>query len=496
MVTHRELTIEDYLQILRRRWMLIVIFLIVGGAMGIGVTRILPKRFTSQTLVLVEQPNISGELVPQVVSNDTNERLASMQQQILSRSRLEPVINELHLYRQDLNRVPMEELVARLRKIISISGVAPMAQTSARGLPGFTIKVDFESAAIAQQICSTVTSMFLEENGKLQQKKAEQTTDFLESQLQEAKTKLDEQDAKLAAFQRGHIGSLPDDQNTNLNVLNGLTTQLDAATQALGRAQQDKTYAESQLAQQRSAWLATLEGTNPETHAQQLANLEAQLSALKAKYTDSHPDVVRLKGDIAALRKTLESTETDTTVKTPVKTPPEPAQIQGLRAQIHQFELTIQERSKQQEEIQARIRSYQNRIESTPAVEQEYKSLTRDYQTALELYNDLLKKRGQAQMATALQREQQGEQFRILDPASLPDKPSFPDPVKFGLGGFGGGMALGVGLSLLLEMRDTSLRSDKDLEALIHLPVLAVLPSLEDVSKGKLSIPFRGLAKT
>jgi uncharacterized protein involved in exopolysaccharide biosynthesis len=178
-----------------------------------------------------------------------------------------------------------------------------------------------------------------------------------------------------------------------------------------------------------------------------------------------------------------------------VKTPPEPAAIQALRAQIHQYELTIQERTQQQEEIQARIRAYQNRIESTPAVEQEYKALTRDYQTALELYNDLLKKRGQAEMATALQRQQQGEQFRVLDPASLPDQPSFPDPLKFGLGGFAGGLALGVGLVLLLEMRDTSLRSDKDVEALINLPVLAIVPSVEEITKAKSSLPIGRLAK-
>ncbi len=475
---------------------MIVAFVVAGGAIGLGLTRVLPKRYTSQTLVLVEQPNISPEVVPQVIANDTSERLASMQQQILSRSRLEPVIRQFQLYRDDWDWTPMEDLVGRLRKAIEVSPVAPMAQTRAQGLPGFTIKVTFSQAATAQQICSTVTSMFMEENLKLQQMKAEQTTDFLANQLEEAKAKLDEQDAKLAAFQRSHLGSLPEDQNTNLNVLGGLTTQLDAATQALNRAQQDKTFAESQLAQQRAAWEATLEGSNPETHAQQLAALETQLAALKAKYTDNHPDVVRLKNDIAALKKTMEAADPGMKTNPPAKTVSEPPQIQALRAQIHQYELTIQERTHQQEEIQNRIRIYQSRIESTPAVEQEYKALTRDYQTALELYNDLLKKRGQAEMATALQKQQQGEQFRILDPASLPDRPSFPDPLKFGLGGLGGGMVLGIGMTLLLEMRDTSVRSDKDVESLVRIPVLAVVPSVEGNGRAKAAIPVRGLAKT
>jgi polysaccharide chain length determinant protein (PEP-CTERM system associated) len=497
MNLQRELTVEDYLGILRRRWLVIAMLTAVGGGLGFGATQILPKRFTSATLVLVEQPTISEGLVPQVMTSDTTERFASMQQQILSRSRLEPIIQQFKLYGEAASRVPMEDLVGRLRAAIDVSAVQPMAQTRAQGLPGFTINVTFGDAAMAQQICSTVTSMFMEENLTLQRNKAEQTTAFLVSQLEDAKAKLDEQDARLAAFQRSHLGSLPDDQTTNLNVLTGLSAQLDAATQALNRAQQDKSFAESSVAQQRAAWLAALDGTNPETRAQQIATLEAQLAALKAKYTDNHPDVVRLKNDIAAARRNAEASEQeDAAAAKPARAPAEPLQIQALRTQIRQYDQIIRDRMEQQEEIQRRIRLYQARVESTPAVEQEYKGLTRDYQTALEGYNDLLKKRDQAEMATALQRQQQGEQFRVLDAASLPDKPSFPDRLKFSLGGIGGGLALGLGLTLLLEMRDTSVRTDKDVEALLHLPVLAVVPQLKKTttSNAKANLSLKPVA--
>lgn len=497
MNLQRELTVEDYLGILRRRWLVIAMLTAVGGGLGFGATQILPKRFTSATLVLVEQPTISEGLVPQVMTSDTTERFASMQQQILSRSRLEPIIQQFKLYGEAASRVPMEDLVGRLRAAIDVSAVQPMAQTRAQGLPGFTINVTFGDAAMAQQICSTVTSMFMEENLTLQRNKAEQTTAFLVSQLEDAKAKLDEQDARLAAFQRSHLGSLPDDQTTNLNVLTGLSAQLDAATQALNRAQQDKSFAESSVAQQRAAWLAALDGTNPETRAQQIATLEAQLAVLKAKYTDSHPDVVRLKNDIAAARRNAEASEQeDAAAAKPARAPAEPLQIQALRTQIRQYDQIIRDRMEQQEEIQRRIRLYQARVESTPAVEQEYKGLTRDYQTALEGYNDLLKKRDQAEMATALQRQQQGEQFRVLDAASLPDKPSFPDRLKFSLGGIGGGLALGLGLTLLLEMRDTSVRTDKDVEALLHLPVLAVVPQLKKTttSNAKANLSLKPVA--
>jgi polysaccharide chain length determinant protein (PEP-CTERM system associated) len=468
---------------LRRRWPLIAILAVVAGMLGLGATKILPKKFTSETIVLVEQPTVPGDYVKPVVNADTNQRLATMQQQILSRTRLEPVIRNLGLYTNEINQVPMDDLVERLRETIEVTPVQPMARTNADGLAGFTISVTFADANLAQQICSTVTSMFLDENLQGRQRQAEQTTGFLSNQLEAAKGKLDEQDARLAAFQRAHIGALPENQGTNLDVLGGLVTQLDAATQALNRAQQDRTYAESTLEQQLADWKATLNGHNPQTYAEKVTALETELLALRSKYTEDHPDVVRLKRDLEAARKLaaadIQSGATTGSASIPVI---EPAQIQALRGQIQQFEQTIRERTAQQEDLHRRIRTYQARVESSPTIEQEYKALTRDYQSALEFYNTLLKQRDLAQMATDLEHQQQSEQFRILDPAKAPERPSFPDPLKFGLGGLAGGLALGIGLALLLEIRDTSVRSEKDIEVLLHLPVLAVVPTVKALS--------------
>jgi polysaccharide chain length determinant protein (PEP-CTERM system associated) len=478
MVTQRELTIEDYINILRRRWILIVALTVMGTGLGFGVARILPKSYTSETVVLVEQPSVARDLVPTIVS-DTNQRLATMQQEILSRSRLEPIIHKLGLYEQDIQQVPMDDLVMRLRKTIDVTAVKPMAQVNAAGLPGFTISVTFGDPALTQQICSTVTSMFLEENLRLRQHQAEQTTEFLGDTLDTAKAKLDEQDAKLAAFQRAHLGSLPDDQATNMNMLGGLATQLDAATQALSRAQQDKTFAESSLAEQVAAWRGTLNGTNPETEQQQIATMEAELATLKTKYTDDHPDVIRLKRNIANAKKAAELAPKTSASADPAAKTVEPPAVKQLRDQIHQLEVEIHDRSAQQEEIRDKIKKYQARMEETPATAQEYKALTRDYQAALEFYNNLLKNQQQAKMGLAIEVKQQGEQFRVLDPARYPDRPSFPKQVNFLGGGFAGGLMLGFGLTLLLEMRDTSVRTDKDVEALLHLPVLAMVPELK-----------------
>ena len=497
MVTQKELTIEDYIQILRRRWPIFAALAVVGAGIGLGATKLLPKSYTSETVVLVEQPTVPGDYVKPVVNADVNQRLATMQQEILSRTQLEPIIQTLSLYTEDVGRVPMDDLVGRLRSSIDVTAVQPMARTNAAGTPGFSISVTFGEPGLAQQICSTVTSIFLEENLRVRQRQAEQTTEFLTTQVDNAKAKLDEQDARLAAFQRAHLGSLPDDQTMNLNVLGGLTAELDVASDALNRAQQDKTYAESALAEQRAAWQATLEGRNPATYEQQIAALEAQLTALKSKYTDDHPDVARIKRDIAtAKRLAAANSNAIEPVETTSKAPVEPEAIKALREQIRQLNQVIQDHTTQQEEIRRKIKMYQGRVESTPAITQEYKALTRDYQSALDFYNALLKNRDLAAMATDLERQKQSERFRILDPASYPDNPSFPKPLNFVLGGFGGGLALGLGISLILEMRDTSVRTDKDVEALLHFPVLAVVPALKSRANAKkMNLPLGRAAR-
>ena len=170
-------------------------------------------------------------------------------------------------------------------------------------MPGFFVNVTLYDPHLAQQVCAAVTSMFIEENLRVSQQHSEVTTDFLTQQLAEAKKDLDDQDAKLAAFKSRYIGALPDQEQTNLNLLTGLTSQLDAATQALGRAQQDKTFAESNLAQQVAAWQASqTTGQSPDTLEQQLATLQTQLTGLRARYTDDYPDVIKTKNDIAALQ--------------------------------------------------------------------------------------------------------------------------------------------------------------------------------------------------
>jgi polysaccharide chain length determinant protein (PEP-CTERM system associated) len=489
-MSERELTGADYFAMLRRRWVLIAVLAAVGGPLAYGVSRLLPDRYKSQTLVLVEQPSVPSDIVRSLDTADITQRLSSMQQQILSRSRLEPIINQYGLYSNDINRVSMEELVGRLQKAIEVTPILPMAETASRQLPGFYVNVTMGNARTAQQVCTAVTSMFIEENLRLRQQHSEDTTQFLVQQLAEAKTNLDEQDAKLAAFKSHYLGALPDQEQANLNLLTGLTSQLDAATQALARAQQDKSLAESMLTQQVAAWQATQTGRNPETLDQQLSALQTQLANLQVRYTDDYPDVMKTKNDIAALKKQIAESNAQKAVSEAGKTQKttlEPLQIVQLRAQVHNLDQVIAEKTREQEQIKQQIRLYQERVQSSPAVEQQFKELTRGYQTALESFNELQKKRDASAMAADLERKQQGEQFRVLDPANLPDKPSFPNRPLFAVGGLGGGLGLGLAIAFLLEMRDTSLKTERDVEYTLHMPVLAMIPEIEPRSQRQAS---------
>src|SRR5208283_1564037 len=275
--------------------------------------------------------------------------------------------------------------------------------------------------------------------------------------------------------------SLPEEEQTNLNILTGMNTQLEANTQALSRAQQDKAFTESLLSQQEANWKASQIGQNPVTAEQQLAALEDQLTNLQARYTPEHPDIIKLKNQIEEVKKQLtappkDNTAANSTLQASVKEPPE---IQQLRAKLRQDEISITNLAHRQSEIQEQIRQLQGRVQASPVVEQQFKELTRNYQTALDFYNDLLKKRQNAGVAGDLESEQQSEQFRVYDPPSLPDQPSFPKKVIFVGGGLGGGFALGMGILFMIAIGDKSLHNDRVVVLALKLPVLVTVPTLD-----------------
>lgn len=489
MIRNGEMTVAEVKRVLRRYWWTAPTLTVAVAFLGFLATLVLPRKYTSTTLVFVEQPTVPTDFVKPVVTDDLNHRLASMQEQVLSRSRLQPIIEKFNLYPGLRSSTHMEDLVERLRKSVEVDLVQPMQGSINRQPPGFHVSVTFSDPRLAQQICTEITSMFMEQNVKRREQQAADTTQFLSEQLEEAKAKLDEQDRKLAEFKSRNLGILPEQEQTNLSLLAGMNTQLESITQSLSRAQQDKAFNETMLSQQEANWKAQQAGSlNPESMEQQLGLLEDQLAVLQSKYTPEHPDVIKLKSQIEELKRHIAEDPHPKSSGSSGSALREPAPIQQLRAKVKQDDLNIADLVKRQSQIQEQIHILQARVQASPMVEQQFKELTRNYQSASEFYNDLLKKRQNSAMATDLEHQQESETFRVLDPPSLPVTPSYPKLLTFVGGGAAAGLVLALGTLYLLALSDKAMYGERDVELCLKLPVLALVPSFEVVGKGGLAV--------
>ena len=474
MLGHRTMTVPDYVAILKKRWWIIVIPAVIFTIVGYGMSFLIQPQYISQTLVLVEQQKVPESYVKPVVTEDLTGRLATMREQILSRSRLQPIIERFNLFAN--SKMTMDDRIDQTRKNIGITPIqSDIARTS--GLPGFFISFKAGDPRTAQLVCGEIQSLFVSENLNDRQASAAGTTDFLKAQLADAKAKLDEQDAKLEKFQQTYMGKLPGAESSNINMMSSLNTQLDAATQALARLQQDRSYAESILALQQSQTAQVSEhgGATPGAQQAELQELLTQEADLSSRYTDDYPDVVTVRRKIKELRQQMAKAPAAPLPSVTTAKPTDSVGVLQLRAQLRAMDEGIAQKKKDQAAIQGQLRMYQDRVASSPAVEEEYKSITRDNQTAQAFYDDLLNKMNQSKMATDLEKRQEGEQFRVMDEPNLPEEPATPKRPVFIAGGLAAGLGLGLLIVGLLEYLDTALRSERDIWAFTKLPTLGVI---------------------
>ena len=501
MIEKRELTMDDYLAMLRRRLKVIVIPALLAPVAGFLVSYLFSPKYTSQSVVLVEQQKVAEGYVAPMVTQDLSNRITTLEQRALSAERLRPLVENLKLAQGNAVEGKMDEI----RQNVSIKPLQAITLPSLSSgpkhpaqAPGFNLTYSTNNPREAQAVAAGLTDIMLQENLRERAQAAQNTTDFLTQQVEEDKHKLDEMDSRLADFKKRYIGQLPGDADNNMKILMGMNSQLDANTQTLNRAQQDKSYTESLLAQQISAWKASQSNTNPQTLQKQLADLQTQLLTLKARYTDDYPEVVKTKRDIQELQKKID--EMNSAASTPADIAAakgnvaEPPEIQQLRMQLHQYQDAITQATRNQQRLEDQIKLYQGRVALSPAVEEQYKQLTRDYETLQKVYDDDLAKRRASEKQAALELEQQGEQMRVLNPADLPAMPSFPNRLMFAGGGLGSGLALGLALALWLELRDKSVRTEADVLAILELPVLSQVPWVGEGAQrnGRGRVPVRG----
>lgn len=477
MLGHRTLNLEDYSSILKRRWWIIVLPALILPVLAFLASFLVQPEYLSQTLVLVEQQKVPEDFVKPVIAEDLSSRLASMKEQILSRSRLQPIIERFNLF--GTAKTSMDDRITQMRANIDIKPIR--SELAHGGLPGFFIGFKAGDARTAQAVCGEITTLFVNENLKSREASAVGTTDFLKQQLADAKRNLDEQDAKFAKFQQTYVGKLPGEEMPNMNMLTSLNTQLDAATQSLARDQSDRSYEEAMLSQAtRESQVSEPGKSSPMVKQQELQQLVASEAELSARYTPDYPDVVAARRKIADLRREI----AETPPPPPVAAAPNPNRVESasvaqLRAHIRGLDQSIAQKKHDQAAVQAQIRLYQDRVQSSPMVQEQFKALTRDHQTAQQFYDDLSKRMNDSKMATDLERRQQGEQFRVMDEPNLPDAPTSPKRPIFAAGGLALGVALGLGIVGLLEYRDKALRSERDIWAFTKLPTLASISLMD-----------------
>jgi polysaccharide chain length determinant protein (PEP-CTERM system associated) len=479
----RRFTPDEIVRILLRRGWLIVLPFAIGLSSIPLVAKKVPRLYRSETLMVVIPQRVPDMYVRSTVTGKVQERLPSISNQILSRSRLERTINDFNLYKDLRVDGIMEDIVLKMRRDISVDLEAE---------DSFRVSYVSTDPKTAQQVTARLASLYIEENLRDRENLAEETNLFLESQLNDAKERLIEHEKKLEAYRREHAGELPSQLDMNLRAIQNAQTLLQGVTEAINRARERRLFMERQIADAdlmaaaipiaQPIIVAPAGPDAPVSTARQLEILEAQLSLQKMRYTADHPDIRNLERTIRDLRaKLLEEEQNPPEPRT--EEPPSPAElarqkrVRDLQAELAVIDHQLAAHEAEEARLKKTMTEYQAKIEVLPSRESDLVELTRDYGTLQAAYASLLTKREESKIAANLERRQIGEQFRIIDPASLPERP-FNQAQRLGVIASGAiaGLALGLLLVGVLEFRDSSLRNEEDVLRTLALPVLALVP--------------------
>ena len=481
--------IGRYLGVIRRRHMLFLIVLAVVWAAVWGSSWFLHARYKSSTLILVEEPTMPKNYVEPNVNENLQDRLQSISQQILSRTRLLRIIENLQLYDQAKAKLSPDDRVERMRKDIDVE----LVHNQNGGITAFRVTYTATDPIAAQRVTNELTKLFISENLSVRQQQSESTTEFLQNQLAIARSNLADQEAKVRAFQASHEGALPTQQASNLQILSGLQSQLQNEQDALNAVRQQRAYHQSMIDQYRA-----LRGTSGSSTTasglteidQQLEKLRAKLADLSTRYTDQFPEVVQVKDEIARTEKYRSQLAADLKKNASAKDRASDGQtaevtdiaqsaaLLQFQSQLKSDELEITNRQEAITALKARINDYQSRLSAEPAVSEQLADLTRGYEQSQTNYNDLLKKESDSRMATSMEQMQEGERFSIIDPPSLPIKPDSPNRLKMCGAGAGAGFALGLLLVVLLEFLDDRLYTDAEIHRLLSTSVISEVPEI------------------
>jgi polysaccharide biosynthesis transport protein len=485
--------------------LLLMLALFAGWALLTGISCVVPAKYRSETLISVEQQRVPEHYVEANVTIDLQQRLQSMTEQILSRARLMGIIERFNLYPRH-SHVDPDALLDAIRKDIKVELIrGDRGQISA-----FKVSYSANNPKIAQQVTAELTSLFIEENLHNREELSRDTTAFLETELESARKSLDQQEQRLRDFKNRYMGQLPEQTGTNIQILSGLQNRLLSATDARNQAEQQRLYLQSLMSQYGNVRQLSSSTANaiavPSQRSneldQKIALLKSQLANLSAKYTPRHPDVVRLQEEIAATEKlkaladrpeTSNSTSQVADARSTLSAGDSQAlsAFTQLQSQLKGNEFELANRKAEIKKIENDIDSYQQRLNLAPAREQELTSITRDHEQSRLNFESLLAKKNQSAMATNLEKRQQGEQFRMIDPPSLPQKPYFPNRLFFSLSGLALGLALGIAILLTMELLSPRVYGELELQAIVPTPFLVTIPPMLTPVESRRKVIYR-----
>ena len=501
----------------RRKWPAIICF---AAALSVttSLTTFAPNIYESAATLLVVGQQVPAEFVRSTVTGALDARLQAINQELLSRDRLENLIQRFDLYPQlRKNGVPPEALLERVRRDIDVRWTRV---DRGGGTIAFTVKYQGTHPDTVALVANMLASSYIEENTKIRESQATGTAMFLRAQLDEVKTRLEAQEHRVSQFKHRYLGELPTQLEANLATLERLNTQfrlnserqMRAREQRQDRARTLETFALREAAHPSVPGLVmpAVPGVAPapiaiptptDPNLVRLDRLRRDLENLRSRFNDKYPDVVQLKIEIAALEREIAATRREsappdnTTAREPktaaapdappaapirVVAPPPPIDPYVVQLRDTLSQLDVELRALREEEIHLRTQmaTYQSRVDNTPRRDQEFQELSRDHDSTRELYRTLLKRYEEAQLSESLEQRQKGEQFRILEsavPHPVPIAPNRPRLFAIALMlSFG----CAVAVVLVAEQLDTSFHSLDELRAFTNLPVLATIPRI------------------
>lgn len=479
-----------YLNIgLRFRWWLISTA-VLSWAAGLVSSVMLPAKYKSETLVLVEPGAVHAQYGTPNLSADLQQRLQSLAEQTLSRPRLMKVITDFHLYGYVSGQPISDSVVKRMRNDISVD----LTKAAAGDISAFKIGYSGASPEAAQKVTSALSSLFIQDSLDQQQRLTADTTSFLSSQLEEARQDMERQASLLQQFRSRNPGELPEQRTINLQILSGLQDRLRSATDSLHQAERQKLYVGSIIGWTENS-AETSDGNAPANAStqldEQIEKMKSDLAKLSTQYTSRHPDVVHLKDQIAEVEKEKRemeakpSTARPATVSEGTRAQRAASPLVQMQGQFKTAEMEIASRKQEISDLERQIKLYQARLDQAPITEQQIAEATRNFDQARAYYDSLLTKKQQAEMATDLSRREQYAQFRTIDPPTWPQKPYWPNPLKFSLLGLFFGIALGGAGIVAKEVFDARIQGEDDLGRWVQVRILGTVPPLVSANEEK-----------